>query len=96
MSHDRGLAAILNGLAELNESRLAAPFGPIREAISDEMVEKIKVVQAIGIEMTKERGDRCPMHIPTRLCYEIIKALEAFTPPKAPGAVVDGIAVPGT
>jgi hypothetical protein len=45
------------------------------------MASKIELVQEVGINMTNQRGDRLPMHIPSRLCLEIIKALESWKPP---------------
>ncbi len=85
-------AQLLDDLAELNDRNRAGHHGPLPRDLDVETVAMIRKIQDVGIRMTAmPHGYAAPVHIPSRVAYEIVKAIRGDrAAPKAPG----GFAVP--
>jgi hypothetical protein len=68
-------SALLEQLAELNEGRLAMGYGQLPSPLDVATIEAVQRVQQIGFSMKTADGDARPFAIPSRVAYEIVKAL---------------------
>jgi hypothetical protein len=85
---DEQQASLLAQLEELNTQGRTGGFGPLPRDLDAETVALVGKVQEIGYRMrTMPHGDARPFPIPTRVAYEIIKALrgDRVQPKAAPG-----------
>jgi hypothetical protein len=81
---DERRADLLRQLDELNNYNRAGAHGPLPRGLDADTVALIKKVQNVGIRMTNvPHGISNPVHIPSRVAYEIIKAVRGDARPKA-------------
>ena len=84
---------LLARLDELNTQGRTAGYGPLPRGIDGETMALIEKVQEVGYRMkTMPHGDPRPFAVPSRLAYEIIKALRGDAQQRA---APSGFAVPG-
>jgi hypothetical protein len=73
---DEPRADLIRQLAELNDYNRAGAYGPLPRHLDAETVALIKRVQTVGIGMRNVPHDISnPIHIPSRVAYEIIRAV---------------------
>jgi hypothetical protein len=78
-------AALLADLDALNERGLTRGLGPIRRDVDAEMIAAIQLIQAVGFRLRTADDIPRPFVVPTRLAWEIARALRGERPtPKPP------------
>src|SRR6266852_6797439 len=68
-------ASLLAQMDALNQNRLTAGYGPLPRDIDAATLETVKRVQQIGHSMKNQFGDLQPFVIPTRIAYEVVRAM---------------------
>jgi len=85
---DAQQAALLDALDALNDQRLTMGYGPLPRDLDAETVAAIERVQRLGFAMkTVPHGDARPFAIPSRVAYEIIRALRGEKQAPATGDI---------
>jgi hypothetical protein len=82
---------LLNQLADLDEARLTMGYGRLPSGTDAAMLAAIELVQKIGFSMRTADAIARPFPIPSRVAYEIIRALRGE---RVSGPADEGMAVP--
>ena len=73
---DEQQTSLLKQLDELNEQNRSGGYGPLPRNLDAETVALIRKIQAVGYAMkTAPHGDARRIAIPSRVAFEIIKAV---------------------